>query len=152
MFKRLPHETQQYITALFSSALADLYETWSAIPWGIEYEREKSAVASNMKLIERHYAAIIGPDNQELISEEEALLYLDLDDPLIDREECLLCSRQANAWYGKPQTKNYGRTFTGRFIDIREIFTSYLDQTANEKLAEGAQADRDHYDAYGPND
>ena len=140
MFKRLSHETQQFLVVLFSNALASQHEARSALPFGVEYERARKVATDNIAAIERHFAEIIGPDHQQPISEAEALLYHDADDPVLSQQDYLECARRANAYLGRPQVKHCGRRFTGRFTDIREMFTAIVDQTANSRLDEEARA------------
>lgn len=152
MNKNLPADTQRYIHAMFSAELHRLKSEYDKLPFDDMGTQERTRTLRNISDLRKHYAAFIGPDTQLPITSDEALNHFDPEDSVLTQDDIFECAEMANRLIGQPATTHSDHTFTGKFKDVREYFVSFIDQTANTRVAEGEEADRDHYDAYGPND
>lgn len=116
--------------------------------YGDAKPEDHNRISANIKEIEAHYAAIVlGPCNDLPISKEEAAEMCEYAED-IDADDIEACRVQANGYYGHPEYRVM-TGFTGRYVDIRDRFSSYIDQTSNERRIDGLAAEDFEERAYG---
>jgi hypothetical protein len=140
----MAYDNHNYILAMFNETL-------------LRYTREleevigvasRAACLANIAHHKQQFSEWLGPDKQPAITIDEALEMTEYCD--IDFHDLTACMDQANSLIGEPAMhKSYSYYFSGRFVDIREMFSSYVDQTCNDARIDGLQGADDHHNAYG---